>query len=127
MATGDYQGTSVMNYADEDVPFTRIHEFRHFHPERDSYPDGQVGDHARVLTVRPAPRRALLPDQHRRGSRSGSRPTGTLAKSQANTLFGGRLGSYKYLDMHMAIASALTAFDIGWAWFETRRARVRRQ
>ena len=27
-----------MNYADEDVPFTRIHEFRHFHPERDWYP-----------------------------------------------------------------------------------------
>src|SRR3712207_2286283 len=25
---GDFQGTSVMNYADEDVPFTRIHEFR---------------------------------------------------------------------------------------------------
>jgi UDP-galactopyranose mutase len=36
--TGDYQGTSVMNYNDEDVPFTRIHEFRHFHPERDFYP-----------------------------------------------------------------------------------------
>ena len=34
---GDFQGTSVMNYADEDVPYTRIHEFRHFHPERD-YP-----------------------------------------------------------------------------------------
>ena len=37
LATGDFQGTSVMNYPDEDVPFTRIHEFRHFHPERD-YP-----------------------------------------------------------------------------------------
>src|ERR687889_1971242 len=35
---GDFQGTSVMNYADEDVPYTRIHEFRHFHPERDWYP-----------------------------------------------------------------------------------------
>ncbi|MFM8895349.1 MAG: hypothetical protein ACKOE2_08235, partial [Actinomycetales bacterium] len=23
-----------MNYADLDVPFTRIHEFRHLHPER---------------------------------------------------------------------------------------------
>ena len=30
----DFQGTAVMNYADEDVPFTRILEFRHFHPER---------------------------------------------------------------------------------------------
>lgn len=34
---GDFQGTPVMNYNDPDVPFTRIHEFRHFHPERD-YP-----------------------------------------------------------------------------------------
>ena len=31
---GDFQGTSVMNYADSDVPWTRVHEFRHFHPER---------------------------------------------------------------------------------------------
>nr|MBA2531903.1 NAD(P)-binding protein [Nocardioidaceae bacterium] len=34
---GDFQGTSVMNYAAEDVPYTRIIEPRHFHPERD-YP-----------------------------------------------------------------------------------------
>jgi UDP-galactopyranose mutase len=26
-------------------------------------------------------------------------------------LFGGRLGTYKYLDMHMAIGSALSTFD----------------
>ena len=37
VATGDFQGTSVMNYNDVEVPYTRIHEFRHFHPERD-YP-----------------------------------------------------------------------------------------
>ena len=35
MPIDDFQGTSVMNYNDEDVPYTRIHEFRHFHPERD--------------------------------------------------------------------------------------------
>ncbi len=27
-----------MNYNDADVPYTRIHEFRHFHPERSEYP-----------------------------------------------------------------------------------------
>ncbi|HJU28670.1 MAG TPA: UDP-galactopyranose mutase, partial [Candidatus Binataceae bacterium] len=31
---GDYQGAAVMNYADEEVPYTRIHEFKHLHPER---------------------------------------------------------------------------------------------
>jgi UDP-galactopyranose mutase len=31
--------------------------------------------------------------------------------AERNVLFGGRLGTYKYLDMHMAIGSALTMFD----------------
>ena len=30
----DYQGTAVMNYVDPDIPFTRIHEFKHYQPER---------------------------------------------------------------------------------------------
>jgi UDP-galactopyranose mutase len=38
----DFQGTSVMNYGDPDVPFTRIHEFKHYHPEwREAYECGQ--------------------------------------------------------------------------------------
>src|SRR5690625_6933405 len=39
---GDFQGTSVMNYADESVDYTRIVEFRHFHPERDYTDEGKV-------------------------------------------------------------------------------------
>lgn len=39
---GDHQGTSVMNYADLDVPFTRIHEPRHLHPERKYRQDATV-------------------------------------------------------------------------------------
>ena len=35
----------------------------------------------------------------------------TVIDNEKNVWFGGRLGSYQYLDMHMAIASALTAFD----------------
>ena len=34
-----------------------------------------------------------------------------LAKSEPMVLFGGRLGTYKYLDMHMAIGSALSMYD----------------
>jgi len=32
-------------------------------------------------------------------------------KNEDRVFFGGRLGTYKYLDMHMAIASALTMLD----------------
>jgi hypothetical protein len=38
VAVGDYHGASVMSYADAVVRFTRTHEFRHYHPERDGYP-----------------------------------------------------------------------------------------
>jgi UDP-galactopyranose mutase len=34
-----------------------------------------------------------------------------LAAAESDVLFGGRLGTYKYLDMHMAIGSALTMFE----------------
>jgi UDP-galactopyranose mutase len=34
-----------------------------------------------------------------------------IETARRNILFGGRLGTYKYLDMHMAIGSALTIFD----------------
>jgi UDP-galactopyranose mutase len=34
-----------------------------------------------------------------------------LLKQESGVWFGGRLGTYQYLDMHMAIASALTLFD----------------
>jgi UDP-galactopyranose mutase len=34
-----------------------------------------------------------------------------LTKREPNVVFGGRLGSYKYLDMHMAIASALMTYE----------------
>jgi len=105
----DFQGTPVMNYADEDVPFTRIHEFRHFHPERD-YPEGKTvimreysrfaeGDDEPYYPVgTPQDREMLLRYRER-------------AKAEKGVLFGGRLGTYQYLDMHMAIASALRMYD----------------
>ena len=33
------------------------------------------------------------------------------AKAEPMVLFGGRLGTYKYLDMHMAIGSALSMWN----------------
>ena len=64
----DFQGTAVMNYNDQDVPFTRIHEFKHFHPERTYLPGKTVIVHE-YSPLRRGGRRALLPDQHRRGPR----------------------------------------------------------
>jgi UDP-galactopyranose mutase len=121
--TGDFQGTSVMNYADEDVPFTRIHEFRHYHPER---VDRMARD--RSVIMREFSRFAGRQDEpyypvNTAADRQRLAAYRAMAKGEPNVLFGGRLGSYKYLDMHMAIASALTAFDSRVrAWIEAGAA-----
>lgn len=104
----DFQGTSVMNYADRDVNFTRIHEFRHLHPERDYTQDSTV-------IMREFSRYALGADEpyypmNRESDRKILSEYRYMANDQRNVIFGGRLGSYQYLDMHMAIASALQIF-----------------
>ena len=105
----DFQGTPVMNYADEDVPWTRIHEFKHFHPERTYLP-------GRTVIVHEYSRFAEDDDEpyypvNTAADRAKLRRYRELAKQEPMVLFGGRLGTYKYLDMHMAIGSALSMYD----------------
>ncbi|SDW23797.1 UDP-galactopyranose mutase [Saccharopolyspora shandongensis] len=111
--TGDFQGTSVMNYADQEVPYTRIHEFRHFHPERDYYPKDKtvvVREYSRAAESGDEPYYPINTPEDRQKLEAYRE----LAKKEAKerkVVFGGRLGTYKYLDMHMAIGSALSMFD----------------
>ncbi|WP_433332710.1 UDP-galactopyranose mutase [Spirillospora sp. CA-294931] len=110
LPTGDFQGTPVMNYADEDVPYTRIHEFRHFHPERTHHPADKT------VIMREYSRAAVRGDEpyypiNTADDRERLLAYRELAKRESGVLFGGRLGTYKYLDMHMAIASALNMVD----------------
>ena len=110
--TGDFQGTPVMNYADEDVPYTRIHEFRHFHPERD-YPDDKtviVREYSRFADSGDEPYYPINTAEDR-AKLEKYRELARRATKERGVLFGGRLGTYKYLDMHMAIGSALSMFD----------------
>lgn len=108
--TGDFQGAPVMNYADAAVPYTRIHEFRHFHPERTWYPTDKT------VIMREFSRFATREDEpyypvNTAEDRAGLLKYRDLRAGEKNVFFGGRLGTYKYLDMHMAIGSALTMFS----------------
>jgi UDP-galactopyranose mutase len=99
----------VMNYADSDVPWTRIHEFRHFHPERE-YPTD------RTVVVREFSRQAEEGDEPyypiaTPQDRAILKRYRERAAAERDVYFGGRLGTYQYLDMHMAIASAMSLFD----------------
>ncbi|MCR2785223.1 MULTISPECIES: UDP-galactopyranose mutase [unclassified Microbacterium] len=111
LEVGDFQGTPVMNYADAEVPYTRIHEFKHFHPERaDRYPTDKT------VIMREYSRFAMPEDEpyypvNTAADRAKLLAYRDLAKGEQDVHFGGRLGTYQYLDMHMAIGSALSMWN----------------
>jgi len=106
----DYQGTSVINYPEKNVPFTRIHEFKHLHPETLRETQGTViaKEFSRFAEKSDEPyypintaNDRLVLNQYRKA----------VKERESHLIVGGRLGSYQYLDMHMAIASALAVFE----------------
>lgn len=108
LPVGDYQGTSVMNYADVSVPYTRIHEFRHIHPER---------NYTREKTViyREYPRSFTEGDEpcypmNRPVDREIYEKYKAECTQVKNVIFGGRLGEYRYFDMDDAIEAALRVY-----------------
>ncbi len=107
----DYQGCSVMNYADESVPWTRIHEFKHYNPERT-----QAFQSPQTLICREYPQtyapgqEAYYPVNDER-NRALYRQYEEAAAALPGVLFGGRLGAYQYWDMDKTIAQALLLFE----------------
>ena len=113
----DFQGCPVMNYNDLEPKFTRIHEFKHFHPER-------ADDVAKWPGYAPDYNKTVIVREYSKAWQQGDEPyypintakdKAKLAKYQDLTradkskqiYFGGRLGEYAYYDMDKSFASAL--------------------
>ncbi|WP_170426112.1 UDP-galactopyranose mutase [Ruegeria arenilitoris] len=100
---GDYQGCAVMNYGEEEVPYTRITEHKHFAPWETH--EGSVcyrefsraagPDDIPYYPIRQVKEKALLGEYV------------ALAETTQNVTFVGRLGTYRYLDMDITIREAL--------------------
>lgn len=105
----DYQGTSVMNYADIEVPYTRIHEYRHLHPEREN-------TSGRTLIAREYSMKWNQGDEpYYPVNTATDRKRLELYRQEMEKLdnvhFAGRLGRYKYYDMDKAVLAALDLVD----------------
>ncbi|QNA43860.1 UDP-galactopyranose mutase [Lacibacter sediminis] len=104
----DYQGTSVMNFADVAVPYTRQHEPRHLHPERSYTKEktivfteySKADDGSEPFYPIPNAENIALAKEYRK-----------LVGQEKNLIVAGRLGDYKYYDMHETINRALEIFD----------------
>lgn len=107
LAVKDYQGTSVVNYTEAEVPYTRIHEFKHYHPE-----DAAVMNSPKTVIMREYSA-AWKPGDEPYYPIDNAESRELLAKYQAeaaaipNLVVGGRLGGYKYYDMDKSIEAAL--------------------
>jgi len=99
----DYQGVSIMNYADAEVTYTRILEPKHFYRERVNLSNGTV-----VIREYPCddPEGPYYPvcSKTDREMMTGYQKARTQEK---NVVFGGRLAEYKYYDMWQVISQAL--------------------
>ena len=108
----DWQGTSVVNYVDADVPYTRIHEFKHFHPEdaetmarpctticREYPATWKPGDEP-YYPVNDAASAALLGEYR-----------AAAAREFPDVTVGGRLGGYRYLDMDKSMTDAIATAE----------------
>jgi UDP-galactopyranose mutase len=112
-ADGDWQGTAVMNYSDESVPFTRITEHKHFAPWEAGRFDKTIcfREYSRACEpndiayypVRLVAEKRMLGDYVE------------LARRSIGISFVGRLGTYRYIDMDVTIGEALTAAETALA------------
>jgi UDP-galactopyranose mutase len=102
---GDYQGNAVINYGNEEVPWTRISEHKHFatwesHEKTIIYKEYSRSCGKNDIPYYPV---RLVKDKDLLGRYVG------MANTEKKTTFIGRLGTYRYLDMHVSIAEALNA------------------
>src|SRR5206468_5129806 len=98
---GDFQGSAIVNYTAEEVPYTRITEHKHF----------AMLDSPRTVITYEFPDRydetkiPYYPIRDERNSAMYERYQ-QLAR-ETGVVFGGRLGTYTYYDMHQVVAQAI--------------------
>ncbi len=104
--TSNFQGNAVVNYTDEDTPYMRIIEHRHF------YPGLEIDEDLTVITREFSSEwhkgmEAYYPVNDAKNSRLYEAYRELAASRCPNVIFGGRLGEYKYYDMDAVIARAM--------------------
>ena len=100
--TDNYQGNAVVNYTEYEVPYTRIIEHKHF----------EYGTQPKTVITKEYPARWKHGDEpyypmNDEKNNALYEKYKELATKEDKVLFGGRLGMYKYYDMHNVIEEAL--------------------
>ena len=103
----NYQGNAVVNYTDYDVDYTRIIEHKHF----------EFGNQLNTVISREfsdkwdKSKEPYYPINNERNNNLYQKYK-KLAEKDGDVIFGGRLGEYKYYDMHQVIEKALCCVNM---------------
>lgn len=100
---GDFQGVTQMNYCDEEIPYTRIAEHKHFTPWEQHESSIYFKEYSKETgenDVPYYPKRLDVDKQLLNQYR-------LLAEQSTKVSFLGRLATYRYMDMHHVIGEAL--------------------
>jgi UDP-galactopyranose mutase len=101
--TGDYQGCAVMNYCNEEVPFTRITEHKHFAPWDNHEKTIIFKEYSRLCGETDIPYYPIRLVKDKEVLTCYEQKV----KETSNVTFVGRLATYRYLDMDVTIREAL--------------------
>jgi UDP-galactopyranose mutase len=109
-AVADWQKTAVVNYAQQDVPHIRMHEFKHYRPEHASFYLPQTviyKEYSRFAEPHEVPYYPI----NTRADQARYQEYLELASRTPRVIFGGRLGQYQYLNMDQVIQKALKTYE----------------
>ncbi len=100
---GDFQGNAVINYCQEKVPYTRITEHKHFAPWEQHEKTICFQEYSKLAEPEDIPYYPLRLNDDKVLLQKYTQ----LAEQESNLTFIGRLGTYRYLDMHVVIGESL--------------------
>ena len=100
---GDYQGNPVINYCEEEVPYTRISEHKHFAPWEEHEKSVCFREYSKLCEGNDTPYYPLRLNN----DKSLLQKYVNLVEDDEGVTYIGRLGTYRYLDMHVVIGESL--------------------
>jgi len=106
-ADGDYQGNAVINYADPTIPYTRVHEHKHFTPWEQHDKTVYFKEYSKETEEQDIP---YYP-KRLKGDMEILALYEEEVKKLKNYTFLGRLATYRYMDMHHVIGEALAVIE----------------
>ena len=113
----NYQGNAVVNYTEYEVPYTRIIEHKHFeYGCQGGYGNTMSESNPKTVITREYPAQWKKGDEpyysmNDEKNNALYQKYQELAAKEEHVIFGGRLGMYKYYDMHQVIAEALKCVE----------------